>query len=145
MKKEIIINLILTISAVLFLYASFSKYADWAQFGNSMHKQPFPEWMIGILMWSLPPIEIIIAALLLGGLFNQKLRILGLYAFELTMALFTFYIVAILLNLFPRVPCSCGGVLQSLGWVQHLVFNLFFMLLSAFGIYLYKRQSRLLG
>lgn len=28
------------------------------------------------------------------------------------------------------LPCSCGGVLETMSWPQHLVFNLFFLLLS---------------
>jgi hypothetical protein len=30
----------------------------------------------------------------------------------------------------PELPCSCGGILQSMNWTQHLIFNIFFTLLG---------------
>jgi len=38
------------------------------------------------------------------------------------MTAFTVYIFLIL-NYSPFVPCSCGGVLEDLGWWEHLWFN----------------------
>jgi len=53
------------------------------------------------------------------------------------MVMFTAYIF-IILNYTSFVPCSCGGVLEKLGWQSHLVFNLFFVFLAVLGIILYK-------
>jgi phage shock protein PspC (stress-responsive transcriptional regulator) len=41
-----------------------------------------------------------------------------------------------------RLPCSCGGVLQQLSWKQHLIFNLFFLLLAVVGIVLESNPKK---
>ncbi|QEC78856.1 MauE/DoxX family redox-associated membrane protein [Mucilaginibacter ginsenosidivorax] len=126
MKKQAIQDSLSALLVLLFVYASFSKYADFKYFQQSMHRQPFPNWLVTSIIWMLPPLEIAIAGLLAFS----RTRLLGLYAFIIIMSLFTFYIVAILLNLFPIVPCSCGGLIQSLGWLPHLFLNLFFILIA---------------
>src|SRR5690606_26685834 len=52
----------------------------------------------------------------------SKSRTLGLYLFLGFMTAFTVYIFLIL-NYSPFVPCSCGGVLEKMGWWEHLWFN----------------------
>jgi hypothetical protein len=37
---------------------------------------------------------------------------------------FTTYIILIL-NFSSFIPCSCGGILEKLGWTEHLIFNFF--------------------
>ncbi|MEG0917288.1 MAG: hypothetical protein RSF68_09775, partial [Myroides sp.] len=48
---------------------------------------------------------------------------------------FTVYIFLIL-NYSPFVPCSCGGVLEDLGWWEHLWFNGVVCLVTVFIILL---------
>src|SRR5690606_7657944 len=55
--------------------------------------------------------------------------------------MFTAYIV-IILNFTEFIPCSCGGVLEDLGWTEHLIFNIVFILLAAVGILLLQKQER---
>jgi hypothetical protein len=126
MKKELIVEIMIALMILLFLYASFSKIVNMAAFRHAMNNQPFPKWFVEVVVWTLPSTEIAVAA----ALAFTKTRLYGLYAFIILMGLFTLYISAILLHLFPRVPCSCGGVIQLLGWGPHLVFNLFFIALS---------------
>lgn len=51
------------------------------------------------------------------------------------MAMFTTYIF-IILNFSTFVPCSCGGILEKMGWTEHLIFNISFLLLAVLGIFL---------
>jgi hypothetical protein len=67
----------------------------------------------------------------------------GFYLSALLLIIFTGYIALVLLNYFGRVPCSCGGVIRTLGWGLHLIFNVFFLLLSFLGIYLINRERRI--
>jgi len=134
MKKSALIEIIATLLIMMFLYASFSKYFGFKQFEIAMHNQPFPYWFSAILIWVLPLVEIGIAILL----FMDKTKRVGLIASTAIMTLFTLYIAIILLHFFPRVPCSCGGVIMLLNWNQHLIFNLFFLFISFLG---YKLQS----
>jgi hypothetical protein len=52
------------------------------------------------------------------------------------MTIFTIYIGAIMAGFFINVPCSCGGLIQSLTWGEHLLFNLFFIALAFIAIVL---------
>jgi len=61
------------------------------------------------------------------------------YAFVL-MTVFTLYIAYMLLFT-PKLPCSCGGVLQQMTWKQHLLFNIGFTLLAAYAIWLKKEGN----
>jgi uncharacterized membrane protein YphA (DoxX/SURF4 family) len=69
--------------------------------------------------------------LLLPGTF----RLVGFYGAFCLMTMFTVYVFSIL-NFSNYVPCSCGGVLEKLGWEEHLVFNFAFVILAAAGIWL---------
>ncbi|MDR6919500.1 hypothetical protein J2Y40_000330 [Chryseobacterium sp. 2987] len=44
------------------------------------------------------------------------------------MSAFTIYIY-IILNYSDFVPCSCGGILEKLGWWEHLLFNIVIVIL----------------
>jgi hypothetical protein len=37
-------------------------------------------------------------------------------------------------------PCSCGGVLVRLSWRQHVLFNMFFLLVCGSGIVLERKH-----
>lgn len=138
MKKEIIIECIIALLVILFLYASFSKIADLQAFKHAMRIQPFPHWFTGVLVWTIPPLEILVAVALTFG----KTRLKGLYVFITLMSVFTLYISAILLRLFHRVPCSCGGIIQRLGWDQHFILNVFFIALACIAVVLIKQKAR---
>lgn len=136
-KKEILTEMMIMALVILFLYTSTSKYFDFAAFKRAMYNQPFPHGLSAFLIWVLPPAEILVAV----GLMIERFRTLALYVFLALMVLFTGYIALILLHIFPRVPCSCGGGLQSLGWTQHLLFNIIFIALTI-GAIVFRKQGR---
>jgi putative oxidoreductase len=107
---------------ILFSYTVFAKLIDIKLFAIEMHNQPLPWWFTSLLVYLLPAIEILIAI----GLFFENHRFAALVLSLVLMLLFTAYTTLILIHMFPRVPCSCGGVIKNLTWKQHLVFNLFF-------------------
>lgn len=136
--KKVLPDFITALLILLFIYSGFSKIIAYAEFSRSMHSQPFAPWMADTLTWILPPIEIIIALMLMWA----KTRRLGQYAFLITMLAFTGYIVAIRLNFFDRIPCSCGGLIRQLSWQQHLIFNLFFVGLAIWAIILDRQNHK---
>lgn len=99
------------------------------QLGQSPLLSAFAE-QIAVLV---PVSEIIICVLLLFPRYKPA----GLFAAYGLMVMFTAYIF-IILNYTSFVPCSCGGVLEKLGWQSHLIFNMFFVFLAVLGIILYK-------
>lgn len=135
------IEVIKSLLILLFVYASISKLLDYDRSRGQMMNQVFPAAIAAFLVWAVPVAELMTAALLV---FNRT-TLSGLYTALALMTAFTIYITLVLLHVFGRVPCSCGGVLQKMGWVPHLFFNLFFLLLTVTGIYLVHRERRIDG
>ena len=135
-KRQVFLEIISALLIMLFLYASISKFLDFQRFIAEMNNQPFPNEWTPFLVWIIPPLEIAIAL----SLMVERTRLIGLFAALVLMTLFTIYTCFVLFHFFSYVPCSCGGVIRKLTWNQHLVFNLFFVVLSVTGIVLQRRK-----
>ena len=131
MKRQLIIEVVCFLFVVLFLYAGFTKGVDVQRFEIQMSQSPLIVKYSRLLSYGVPLLEIVISGLLM----IQRTRLTGLYAAFTLMVLFTIYIVFIL-NFASHVPCSCGGVLEQMGWAEHLIFNMVFSLLAFVGILL---------
>jgi hypothetical protein len=131
MKRRIVIEIIVFLFVVLFLYASFNKLLDYQKFSVQIGQSPLLTGFGNTLPWMVIAAEIIITVILVV----PRLRLIGFFAAFSLMTMFTAYIVAIL-NFSDYVPCSCGGVLEKLGWTEHLIFNSVFVLLGLIGIVL---------
>jgi uncharacterized membrane protein YphA (DoxX/SURF4 family) len=107
----------------LFFYTGLSKLFDWEGTKSGLYNQVFPMWMADMLLFSLPVLEIATSLLLM----NPKTRHFGFRISVILMACFSGYIGLVLTGIFGRVPCSCGGVIDTLGWWEHLLFNLVFL------------------
>jgi len=120
----------------LFLYAAASKLFNLSQFTYDMHNQAFKQhWIKDFLIVFIPASEILICI----ALFIDRTRRAGLIASLVLMMLFTLYTFLVLIHTFPRVPCSCGGIIRKLTWPQHLAFNLFFVGVAAYGLWLNRK------
>ena len=135
--KKWIVDIVSVLLVFLFVYASVSKLVDINGFRADMNNQPFPYFIKPVLLWLLPTSELLVATFLI---FN-KTRITGLYGALILMTLFTFYTLIVLLDFFPYVPCSCGGVIKNLSWKQHLAFNLFFVMITIIAIFHYPLKN----
>ncbi|PZR19105.1 MAG: hypothetical protein DI539_15140 [Flavobacterium psychrophilum] len=127
--KRIAVEVICLLYILLFVYAAVSKLLEFDDFSIQLGQSPLIGAYASILRWLVPISEILIAI----GLLIPKFRIWALYCCFLLMCFFTAYIY-IILNFSSYIPCSCGGILEKLGWRQHLIFNAFFILLGAVGI-----------
>src|SRR5690554_1554589 len=127
--KSYIVSLLVFLFVLLFVYASVSKLVDYETFENQLGQSPL---LSAFASWVAPGViimELLIALLIIF----ERTRLIGLFSFYCMMVLFTSYIV-IILNFTDFIPCSCGGVLEQLGWTEHLVFNVGFMGLAVVGI-----------
>jgi putative oxidoreductase len=129
-KKQVSLECVCALLIILFLYASVSKFIDFTTFLHQMANQPWPTSWAPFVAWIVPTTEVLLAL----ALIFERTRTLGLYGSLVLMSLFTIYTLIVLLHFFHYVPCSCGGVIRRLTWRQHLFFNLFFVVLSVFGI-----------
>lgn len=116
---------------LLFVYAAVGKLVDFQTFRVQLGQSPILTSIAGLVAYGIPTIEIILAI----ALSFNKLRTIALYVSLGLMAAFTMYIIAIL-NFSDYIPCSCGGILENMGWIAHLIFNLVFVFLAAIAILL---------
>ncbi|SIT96077.1 hypothetical protein SAMN05660493_00749 [Epilithonimonas bovis DSM 19482] len=104
---------------LLFIYAAVSKLMDFENFRVQLAQSPMLSAYAGVVSYGVIALELLISLLLLV----PKTRKAALYASFGLMAAFTVYIYLIL-NYSDFVPCSCGGILEKLGWKEHLFFNI---------------------
>jgi len=124
--RQIFIITVCYLYIVLFVYAAFSKILDFENFRIQLGQSPLLSAFAGFVSIAVLIVEIGIAILLS----ISRFRSLGLLAAFGLMAMFTTYIY-IILNYSSFIPCSCGGILEKMGWTEHLVFNIIFMALAA--------------
>ncbi len=136
-RSNVVMGIICTLNITLFVYAAIAKLIDYYNFQFGLTESPIIAPFASILAWAVPASELIISALLV----IPATRLAGLYASLVLMSLFTIYIAAMLL-FGSDIPCSCGGVLEEMSWSTHIIFNCFFVALSAWGIYLQRRKRR---
>jgi uncharacterized membrane protein YphA (DoxX/SURF4 family) len=130
-KREVIIEVICFLLIVLFVYAAANKLMDVQKFKVQIGQSPLLTDIAPFVAWFIPITEIGVALMLA----IPRFRMVGLYASFSLMVMFTTYIIAIL-NFSAHVPCSCGGVLENLGWTEHLFFNIGFTGMALMGVIL---------
>lgn len=126
-SKETIVETISVLLILLFVYSALSKLLEFQNFQVQLGQSPLLSAYTGFISYSVLAVEFIIALLLA----IPKTRFIGLLSSFGLMLLFTVYIVVIL-NYSSFVPCSCGGILEQLGWKEHLIFNIGFTILAGF-------------
>lgn len=131
-----IIAIISYLFVFLFIYAAISKLLDYNDFSIKIGQSPLLSPFAGYVAIGVPVIELIIAL----GLLLPSWRITSLFASLCLMTAFTVYIF-IILNFSSFVPCSCGGILEKLGWTEHLIFNLVFVVLAIVGLVLSENHA----
>lgn len=137
MKRKVAIEIICFLFIVLFFYAAATKLINYNGFVGQIAKSPLltnnAEW----IAWLIPVIEIAITIMLAV----PATRLPGLFASFGLMTMFTLYIIVIL-SFSKELPCSCGGILNTLDWKDHLILNIFFVLLAMLGIKLLAEEQK---
>nr|WP_197718692.1 MauE/DoxX family redox-associated membrane protein [Pedobacter schmidteae] len=109
---------------------------DLQKFSVQLGQSPLLTDYANFITWFIPAIEILISLFLI----NKRTLLFGLYGSFGLMLMFTVYIFFIL-NFAERIPCSCGGILEKMGWTEHLIFNIFFVLLALLAIILQTKSD----
>lgn len=138
MKRSDLQIVIAVLLIILFCYAAIAKLMDIDEFRRQLANQELPEWSKAPLLWLIPASELLLSVLLA---FSQTRKI-GYWGSAILMSLFSGYIGLVVMGYFDRVPCSCGGVLRSMSFETHLVFNLFFLALTIIGLYMFHSQNK---
>lgn len=137
-RNEKLLWVIRLLFVVLWVYAATGKLQEPDLFRGQLQRQPLPASITRQLVWGLPTMELLATGLLLF----HRTRGWGVFLSLLLMLLFTGYIGLVLLGAWDKVPCACGGLIGSLGWKAHLLFNLVFVALGTVGLLLLKNQNR---
>jgi Methylamine utilisation protein MauE len=137
-KQAIVIEAVCISLIILFVYAATSKLIDIEKFRIELGKSPLLTEYAGLVSVFIPVFELFIAILLC----IKGARLFALNSAFSLLVLFTSYLIAILQFSF-YVPCTCGGVLQSMNWNQHILFNCIFILLSTTAIILSPSKHEL--
>ena len=121
---------------LLFVYASLSKLLDFENFRVQLAQSPLLSAYAGLIAPSVILVELFIVLLL----FLRKTRLIGLYGSFFLMVAFTVYIYLIL-NYSDFIPCSCGGIIEKLGWTEHLIFNIAFAVLALVAVIILEKEK----
>jgi len=127
---------------LLFTYAAVSKLLDFENFQVQIAQSPLLSAYAGLVSYAIIIIELLIVVLLAV----RKWRLAGLYLSFGLMVAFTVYIYLIL-NYSDFVPCSCGGILEKMGWEEHMIFNVacvIFACLSIVSTNYYQKPIKIL-
>jgi hypothetical protein len=121
--------------ALLFIYAAVSKMLDFENFQVQLAQSPLLSAYAGFISYGVLALELLTALLLLWN----KTRRAALYAAFGLMVAFTIYIYLIL-NYSDDIPCSCGGILEKMGWEEHLIFNIFCALCALAALFVFEKE-----
>lgn len=126
---------------LLFCYAAVSKAMDFENFQIQIAQSPLLSSFSGFVSYGILWIELAVCILLIF----ERTRIAGLYSSLFLMVCFSIYIYLIL-NYSEFIPCSCGGILEKMGWKTHLTFNLATVLLSGTSLLIssYRKQRNVI-
>lgn len=106
---------------------------DLDSFRTVLSRSALLEHMAPAVAYGIPLTEIGVAAILV----IPRLQQMGLYLSLALMLIFTCYLTYMVLFSSEKI-CSCGGVISSLSWQQHIWFNLAFIIVAITGIRMKK-------
>lgn len=138
--REMAQGAIIFLCVLLFVYTATDKLLNYDRFTFQMALVPSPlvQSLASVLGWVVPIAELLIVALLV----IESTSRIGLWASLLLMAIFEGYIIW-MKSTGLDLPCTCGGIVSSMGWTTHVVFNAVIILLLAIAVRLsYHRKNK---
>jgi len=135
--RKIIIEVICYFFASMFVYAAVSKILEFDNFQAQLGQSVILGAYAGVVSYGVLTAELAAALLLV----IPKYRTVALICSFILMASFTVYIF-IILNFSPSIPCSCGGILEKMGWKEHLIFNIICLAAAATGLLLHRSDLK---
>lgn len=134
--KNKILQIFRFLLVVLFVYTAFHKLIDLHLFRQTLMKSTLiEENQINFLLYFVPAIEILTILLLIS---NKYIH--GLYMSLLLMTTFTIYLV-VLNNFSFYKGCSCGGIFNEMSYLEHIIINISFIIMSLAAILLYSEKE----
>lgn len=105
---------------LVFGFTGFEKFNRFESNRKAFLNQPMPNELEEVLAYAVPGVELLLALLLLFSV----TRWWGYLGSVLLLTVFITYVGLIWVGAFPRVPCNCAGIIDSMGWAAHFWMNL---------------------
>lgn len=121
--------------AFLYMYTGYDKITHLKSFIKGNQSIPYVAEYAVYIGWGVPLLEILLAVLLI--LPYTKLQRLALWISVVLMGIFTLYLF-LMMQFVPDRLCQCGGVIKSMSWTTHLIFNLTWLGAGVYAIKKYK-------
>jgi hypothetical protein len=96
-----------------------SKLAALSLFESALQQHPLPRLLRMMVVYLLPPLELMVALLLAV----PSTRKPGSLLVIILLGIMTIYLGYMLVR-GGHLPCACGGVIAKMGWKTHFFFNL---------------------
>lgn len=129
-------EIVAALYVLLFVYTGVDKLRNWETFQGALEKSTITAAYSQFLGIAVPTAELLIAALLVIPASRHIGQVLG----TALMSAFTIY-VAYMIAFSPELPCTCGGIIQSMTWRQHLVLNSTYVILGIFSLIVYIQHQ----
>lgn len=141
-NRSVFLEIIVGLLIILFFYTGLSKLIEQPTFEFDLVNVPVPVLRVltPFVLHVLPILEMLVAL----SLIFSRTRHIGLWVSLVLMIIFTIYVGGVL-GLAKSKPCTCGGVLRTMTWPQHLVFNIVFTILAALAVYIDRRKEHVSG
>jgi putative oxidoreductase len=131
-----IVEIVSAILIFVFVYAGVSKLMDHYAFAAVLSSTPLIKTFATQMSLTLPLVELITAMLVLFPITKK----IGFLISIMLMLVFSGYI-SFMLAFVSNLPCACGGILNTMSWKQHIIFNLFILAIAIIGIYKMKNYK----
>ena len=129
--REFVPGLVSLCFVFLFVYTGYDKLTHLEKFNAGISAVPYFGDFADVISLAVPIGEIIIALLLIFPRTNN----LGLKLATALMCIFSVYLTW-MIGFADHKLCHCGGVIESLDWTSHLVFNIGFLIAGLWAYYL---------
>jgi uncharacterized membrane protein YphA (DoxX/SURF4 family) len=136
MKNHIMDKIASTLLILLWTYTGLDKLIQFEGSRKAFHNQTFPGELAEVLAYAIPISELLLALLLLFSV----TRWWGYLGSILLLTVFTTYVGLIWVGAFPRIPCNCAGILESMGWEAHFWLNCSLIVICILGLKIKKAE-----
>ncbi len=117
--------------AFLYMYTGWAKFMNMATFIRGNSKIPYLGAYAKLIGYGIPSLEIVLAILLVIPVY--RIKRFALWTSTLLMVVFTVYL-SLMVKFAEKKLCHCGGVIESMGWKTHIVFNLIWLIAGIFAL-----------
>jgi hypothetical protein len=117
--------------AFMYMYTGWAKFMNMATFIRGNSKIPYLGAYAKLIGYGIPILEVVLAILLIVPVYWIKR--FALWTSTLLMGVFTLYL-SLMVGFADKKLCHCGGVIESMGWKAHIVFNLIWLIAGIFAL-----------